>query len=168
MRYYAGNWAYGVWLFRGESHQKLRRLTASAGWVYDQLDRFYDRATAVGLVGKVLGFRLMHLHGRALPVLIPKAVERFEEYEYLDGEIVAGQVLGWNFGDGHLHAEQLLEAVQAQCHFAEDELRCVFVESQPLLRDGLRYRIVDARRGLLEEGELSVDELRTRQPWSST
>jgi hypothetical protein len=30
MRYYAGNWAYGVWLFRGDSHKKLQRLTTSA------------------------------------------------------------------------------------------------------------------------------------------
>ena len=50
-------------------------------WVYDQLARFYDRSTAVGLVGKVMGFRLMHLHGRALPVLVPRAVERLEDYE---------------------------------------------------------------------------------------
>ena len=26
MRYYAGNWPYGVWLFRGESYRKLARL----------------------------------------------------------------------------------------------------------------------------------------------
>ena len=26
MRYYAGNWPYSVWLFRGESHEKLKRL----------------------------------------------------------------------------------------------------------------------------------------------
>ncbi|HWM87866.1 MAG TPA: DUF3556 domain-containing protein, partial [Kofleriaceae bacterium] len=41
MRYYAGNWAYGVWLFRGDSHRKLDRLVKSSPWVYDQLDRFY-------------------------------------------------------------------------------------------------------------------------------
>ncbi|HZJ68142.1 MAG TPA: DUF3556 domain-containing protein, partial [Kofleriaceae bacterium] len=75
MRFYAGNWAYGIWLFRGESYRKLDRLTKAAPWVYEQLDRFYDRATSVGLVGKVMGFRLMHLQGRALPVLLPKAVE---------------------------------------------------------------------------------------------
>jgi hypothetical protein len=107
MRYYAGNWAYGVWLFRGESYRKLDRLTKSSARIYDQLARFYDRATSVGLVGKVMAFRLMHLHGRALPALIPKAVSRLEDYEYLDGEMVAGLALGWNFGDGHLHREEL-------------------------------------------------------------
>lgn len=167
MRYYAGNWAYSVWLFRGESYRKLAKLTTSSDWVYDQLGRFYDRATSVGLVGKVLGFRLMHLHGRALPLLVPKAVDRLEDYEWLDGELVAGMALGWNFGDGHLHHEQLLESLQAQCDFEPEEVRCIFVESQPLFRQSLRYRIVDAATGEIERGELPVDELRSRQPWSA-
>jgi hypothetical protein len=167
MRYYAGNWAYGVWLFRGESYRKLSRLTTSAPWVHDQLARFYDRTTAVGLLGKVMGFRLMHLHGRALSILIPKAVHRFEDYEYVDGEIVAGLVLGWNFGDGHLHREPLLEAVQEQCGFEQGELRCIFVEAQPLGRTTMDYRIVDANSGRLEEGTLDVRALRERQPWTT-
>ena len=166
MRYYAGNWAYGVWLFRGDSYRKLDKLKKSSAWVYDQLDRFYDKATAVGLVGKVMGFRLMHLHGRALPILIPKAVPRLEDYEYLDGEIVAGLVLGWNFGDGHLHREELLDAVQEQCDFAEGELRCVFVEAQPLGKKTMAYRIHDARTGLIEAGEVDIDALRQVQPWA--
>jgi hypothetical protein len=168
MRYYAGNWACGVWLFRGQSYRKLDKIVKSAPWLYDQLDRFYDRATGVGLAGKVMAFRLMHLHGRALPLLIPKAVERFEDYEYLDGEVVAGMVLGWNFGDGHLHREQLLQAVQEQCGVEPGELRCVFIESQPLGRSTMEYRIVDASTGLIEKGELQVAELRERQPWAST
>jgi hypothetical protein len=166
MRYYAGNWAYGVWLFRGDSYRKLARLTTSAPWIHDQLARFYDRPTAVALVGKVMGFRLMHLHGRALPVLIPRAVERFEDYEYADGEIIAGLVLGWNFGDGHLHRESLLRAVQAQCGFEPGELRCIFVEAQPLGGKQLAFRIVDAATGTIETGALSVAELRARQPWA--
>ena len=33
MRYYAGNWAYGVWLFRGASHEKLAKLKKSSAWI---------------------------------------------------------------------------------------------------------------------------------------
>ncbi len=167
MRYYAGNWPYGIWLFRGESHAKLARLVKSSGWVYEQLDRFYPRATSVGLVGKVVAFRLMHLHGRALPLLLPKAVDRYEDYEHVDGELVAGVVLGWNFGDGHLHREQLLEAVQAQCGFEEGELRCIFVEAQPMFARTQAWRIVDAKTGLVAEGEVDVGELQSRQPWAA-
>ncbi len=169
MRYYAGNWAYGVWLFKGDcAKRKLARLTTSAPWIYDQLAKFYDKSTSVGLLGKVMGFRLMHLHGRALPLLVPKAVGDFLDYEYFDGELIAGLVLGWNFGDGHLHREQLLANVQAQCGFEEGELRCIFVEAQPFGGSKMGYRIHDAKKGLLEEGDLDVAELRTRQPWSAT
>jgi hypothetical protein len=167
MRYYAGNWAYSIWLFRGEAYRKLERLKMSSRWVYDQLARFYDRPTSVGLFGKVMGFRLMHLHGRALPRLIPKAVDRVADYEWVDGEVVAGLALGWNFGEGHLHQEQLLESIQASCGFEPGELRCVFVESQPLFGSGLAYRIVDAKTGAIEAGELPIAELRAAQPWSS-
>jgi hypothetical protein len=167
MRYYAGNWASSVWLLRGESYKKLQRLTTSAPWVYDQLALLYDRSTSIGMVGRVMAFRMMHLHGRALPLLIPRAVSRFQDYEYLDGEIVAGLALGWNFGDGHLHHEQLLESIQAQCGFEEGELRCIFLEAQPLGRSTMEFRIHDAKLGLLERGQLEIAELRTRQPWAA-
>jgi len=165
MRYYAGNWAYSVWLFKGESYRRLDSLTKTSAWVYDQLDRFYPHSVGIGLVGKVMAFRLMHLHGRALARLIPKAVDRIEDYEWIDGEIVAGLVLGWNFGDGHLHREQLLRSIQEQCHFESGELRCMMVESQPLGRSTMAYRIVDAKDGLIESGTVNIRELRSQQPW---
>jgi hypothetical protein len=168
MRYYAGNWASSIWLFKGNAYEKLSRLTMSSGWIYDQLARFYDRKTGVGLVGKVMGFRLMHLHGRALPILVPRAVPSgIEGYEWLDGELVAGLALGWNFGEGHLHQEQLMEAIQAQCGFEEGEVRCIFLEAQPMLGKTIAYRIADAKKGVLERGELPVDELQSRQPWEA-
>jgi hypothetical protein len=170
MRYYAGNWACSVWLFRGDSHTKLERLRKSSGWIDDQLGRFYDRPTIVALVSKVVAFRLMHLHGRALPILLPEAVggaERIDEYEWVDGEIVAGVALGWNFGDGHLHNEDLLAAIQAQCEFEPGELRCIFLEAQPFARPIQRWRIHDAATGQIAAGELTVAELRERQPWGA-
>jgi hypothetical protein len=165
MRYYAGNWPFSIWLFRGDSYRKLDKLTMSSRWVYDQLALFYDRPTAVGLVGKVMAFRLMHLHGRTLQTLVPKAVAKLEDYEWIDGELVAGLALGWNFGDGHLHNEQLLGGVQEQCGFEEGELRCIFVEPQALFGKSLAYRIVDAKSGRIEAGELAIDDLLARQSW---
>jgi hypothetical protein len=168
MRYYAGNWPCSVWLFRGESYKRLERLTKTSPWLHDQAALLYDHSVAVGIIGKVIAFRLMHLHGRVLEQAIPKACEgHFDEYEWVDGELVAGLVLGWNFGDGHLHDEQLLRAVQAQCGFEEGELRCVMVESQPMGRSTLHYRILDAKTGLLEEGHAKLAELRARHPWGS-
>jgi hypothetical protein len=167
MRYYAGNWAYSIWLFRGDSYHRLERLTKTSPWIYDQLERFYPRSVAVAVIGKVMAFRLMHLHGRALAQLLPKAVDSVEDYEWIDGELVAGMVLGWNFGEGHLHREQLLRSVQEQCQFEAGELRCIMVESQPLGRSTLHYRILDAKDGLIEEGQADIRRLRTQQPWGA-
>lgn len=167
MRYYAGNWACSVWLIRKDAVKKLERLNTSSPWIYDQLARFYDRRTAVGMVGKVMGFRLMHLHGRLLPHLVPRAVERLQDYEWLDGELIAGLALGWNFGEGHLHQEQLLASLQRQCGFEEGEVRCVFIESQPIHVQALAWRVVDAKTGPLERGATPISTLLAQQAWST-
>lgn len=168
MRYYAGNWPYGVWLFRGENSKKLdSHLTKLAPRVQDQLAPLYDEDTITAVISKVLAFRAMHLQGRALQLLLPKAVANIDEYEYLDGELVAGVVIGWNFGDGHLHNLQLLEAVQSQCGFEEGELRCIFVESQPMGQQTMAYAIADAATGIRETGTVNVRDLRELQPWPS-
>eukprot|EP00698_Gefionella_okellyi_P024836 TRINITY_DN8872_c0_g1_i1.p1 TRINITY_DN8872_c0_g1~~TRINITY_DN8872_c0_g1_i1.p1 ORF type:complete len:561 (-),score=95.31 TRINITY_DN8872_c0_g1_i1:135-1817(-) len=170
MRYYAGNWAYSVWLLKGDSYKKLAKLKQAGPWVYDQLKiAGYPRAVAVGLLGRVMAFRMMHLHGRALPILVPQAIEGGDlgDYEWCDGELIAGIALGWNFGDGHLHDEQLLDALQKQCDFEAGEVRCIFVESQPLFGSSLHYRICDAKTGQMKEGHLPVSEFRTRQAWEA-
>jgi Transmembrane protein of unknown function (DUF3556) len=82
-----------------------------------------------------------------------------------EGELVAGVVLGYNFGDGHFHDRSLLEAVQERCRFEPGELRVVTLESQPAHVQRQRYRIYDAATGLVEEGEVSVAEMVGRQPW---
>jgi hypothetical protein len=92
-------------------------------------------------------------------------VDDIDAYEYMEGELVAGIVLGWNFGDGHLHDMQLLRAVQRQCGFEEGELRCIFVESQPLFRPSLAFTIADAATGVRETGTIDVRALCDLQPW---
>jgi hypothetical protein len=69
--------------------------------------------------------------------------------------------------EAHLYKEELLRAIQEQCGFLPGELRCIFVESQPLGRSTMAYRIHDASTGLLEAGELDVRELGHRQPLSA-
>ncbi len=166
MRYYAGNWGYSVWLFKGRASEKLdTHLVKSAPRVQDQLAKFYDADVRTALLSKVLAFRAMHLQGRALQLLLPRAVDDIDAYEYLDGELVAGVVLGWNFGEGHLHDLQLLRAVQRQCLFEEGELRCIFVESQPMGRPSLSWTIADAATGVRETGKIKVRDLLDLQPW---
>jgi Transmembrane protein of unknown function (DUF3556) len=168
MRYYAGNWATSQWLFRkeGEPERKLdRNLTKSSPIVTEQLKKFYDDEMIEVLTYKGLAFRSMHSHGRALNGLGMRAVDDIEDYDVREGELVAGIVLGYNFGDGHFHNEQLLEAVQERCRFEPGELRVVMLESQPAGDPRQRYRIHDAAEGLIEEGWVKVDDMVVRQPW---
>jgi hypothetical protein len=168
MRYYAGNWATSQWLFRKDSaaEEKLdESLVKAAPVAVKQLMKLYDRDTAELLMYKGLAFRSMHAHGRALNGLLSHAVDDVEQYHVREGEVVAGVVLGYNFGDGHFHNEQLLDAVQERCHFAEGELRVVMLESQPAHSQRQHYRIYDAASGLIEEGYVQVADMVERQPW---
>lgn len=89
----------------------------------------------------------------------------FQEYTYADGETVAGSVLGWNFGEGHLSDETLIEAIQEQVGFESGELRVLCVESQPIQGSSLHWRIVDAKDGQISEGYAELDDLAKRNPW---
>jgi Transmembrane protein of unknown function (DUF3556) len=168
MRYYAGNWATSQWLFQKDSGAEAKldsAIVKAAPIAIEQLVKFYDRDTAELLMYKGLAFRSMHAHGRALNGLVVRAVDDLERYDVREGEVLAGVVLGYNFGDGHFHDEQLLEAVQERCQFAAGELRVVMIESQPAHRQRQHYRIHDAAEGLIEEGYVNVADMVTRQPW---
>ena len=92
-------------------------------------------------------------------------VDNIDDYIWRDGELVAGVVLGWNFGDGHLHDEQLLRAIQKRCNYESGELRCLFVEAQPIFNTCMHWRMVDAKDGMLQEGNACVKDLEALQPW---
>jgi hypothetical protein len=166
MRYYAGNWAYNIWLFRKGSIDKLDSLTKSSGTTREQLTTLLDDDEAVEVaLASAMYHRFMHLEGRPLFDALPRAVDDIDDYEWVEGEVLGGSVIGWNFGDGHLNDTQLLESVQAQCGFEDGELRVVMVESEPLFGHTMRWKIVDAKSGLLEEGETDMRPMRALQPW---
>jgi Transmembrane protein of unknown function (DUF3556) len=168
MRYYAGNWATSQWLFRkdGDAEAKLDSdLVKPAAIVTEQLAKSYDSELIDVLVHKGLAFRSMHSHGRALNGLVQRAVDDVEDYVVREGELVAGVVLGYNFGDGHFHDQRLLAAIQERCRFEPGEVRVVVLESQPAHVQRQRYRIFDAATGLVEEGFVNVADMVERQPW---
>jgi Transmembrane protein of unknown function (DUF3556) len=120
------------------------------------------------IVTKTWAFRAMHPQGRATFGLIPRACgPRHEvDYDIVDGENVSGPTLGWNFGDGHLNHEQLIDALQEVCQFAPGELRVIMLESQPMLRPSQQYRLVDAATGEFERGYVRVADMTARQAWA--
>jgi hypothetical protein len=166
MRYYAGNWAYNIWLVRKGSAAKFEKLVKAAGTMREQLEKMLPDATVVETALTLsMAHRFMHFEGRPLLEALPRAVDDIDAYEWMEGEVLGGMVLGWNFGDGHLNGTQLLEAVQAQCGFEPGEVRVVMVESQPLLGRTMRWRIVDAATGVIETGETVLGAMRGIQPW---
>ncbi|MBV8429779.1 MAG: DUF3556 domain-containing protein, partial [Solirubrobacterales bacterium] len=168
MRYYAGNWATSLWLFRKTTRAEERldeRACTVARITIEQLAKLYDREIAEYFLEKGLAFRSMHSHGRALNGLAARAVSSVDDYNLRDGEIVSGIINGWNFGDGHFHDDQLIAAVQERCEFAEDDLRVVVLEGQPIHRQKQHYWIYDAAAGVLEEGWVDVAEMVKRGPW---
>jgi hypothetical protein len=169
MRYYAGNWATTQWLFRKGSgaEEKLdTHIVKSAPLVSEQVTRLYEDPELTNfLLNKGLAFRSMHSHGRALNALLPHAVDDVESYDAREGELISNVVNGWNFGDGHFHGRQLLEAVQERCGFAPGEVRVIELESEAATSGRQRYRIHDAATGLVEEGSIAVADMIARQPW---
>jgi hypothetical protein len=167
MRYYAGTWPYSIWLFKGNSKMdKLEpNIVKTSKDLRKQLSFFYDEKTSNSILSRGISFRLMHLPSRALHDLLPKAVDNIDEYYWNDGEFLTGEVLGWNFGDGHLHHEQLLESVQKRCNFEDGELRVIMVESPQLHNGRMHWRIHDAKTGLMEEGYTYIKDLKDKMPW---
>ena len=95
------------------------------------------------------------------------AVSRDGEKDYVmtDGERICSTAIGWNFGDGHMHNEQLIAAMQRRCHFEPGEVRVVLIDAQPIHVQAQRYRLVDAAAGEFESGYIRVSDAVTRQPW---
>jgi hypothetical protein len=168
MRYYAGNWGTSTWLFNKESgaEEKLdERIYKPARITVEQLGKVYGREMADFFMEKVLAFRALHSHGRALNALAARAVDEIDSYRIRDGEVVSGVVNGWNFGDGHFHNKQLLDVVQEKCAYEEGELRVVVLEGQPAHVQRQHYWVYDAATGLIEEGWVDVAEMCKRGPW---
>ena len=89
-----------------------------------------------------------------------------DDYVLTDGERVTSSAIGWNFGDGHMHNEQLIAAMQQRCRFAPGEVRVVLLDAQPIYKQTQAYRLVDAATGEFEHGIVKVSDMVTRQPWA--
>ena len=166
MRYYAGNWAYNTWLFRGDALEKMKGLTKASGTLAEQMAQMGADPTAVKAAEMgASGSRFLHLQGRTLHDAVPHAVDDVDNYKWLDGEMVAGFTIGWNFGDGHLGHESLARVLQAQCQWEPGDVRVISVESQPLFGPTMKWRTFDVASGPMAEGETHMYPAQEWQPW---
>lgn len=169
MRYYAGNWDTTLWCIKPSASDKISRgIVAIASMPQAQLERFYGSPEAAQIpLYMGYAFRGFNTHGRALFTLAHRAMAGQNEDDYVitDGERICSTAIGWNFGDGHMHNEQLIAAMQRRCRFEPGEVRVVLLDAQPIHRQIQRYRLVDAATGEFERGYVRVADMVTRQPW---
>jgi len=169
MRYYAGNWDTTLWCVKPSADEKIARgLVAIASMPQAQLARYYGKEKAQIPMYLGYAFRAMNTHGRALFTLAHRAMagEREDDYVIADGERICSTAIGWNFGDGHMHNEQLIAAMQERCQFEPGEVRVVLLDAQPIQKQTQQYRLVDAATGEFEWGVVKVADMVARQPWA--
>ena len=169
MRYYAGNWDTTMWCIKPSAEEKIdKNLIAIANMPAAQLEKFYGSKEAAQIpIYMGYAFRAFNTHGKALFTLVHRAMagQNEDDYSITDGERICSMALGWNFGDGHLHNEQLIAAMQKRCGFEPGEVRVVLLDAQPIHRQRQAYRLVDAATGEFETGYVEVADMVSRQPW---
>ncbi|MBU3706629.1 MAG: DUF3556 domain-containing protein [Mycobacterium sp.] len=173
MRYYAGNWDTTLWCIKPSAEAKIADgVVAIANMPAAQLEKFYGSKEAAQIpIYMGYAFRGFNTHGKALFTLAHRAMAydnddgNEDAYSVTDGERICSMAIGWNFGDGHMHNEQLIAALQRRCHFEPGEVRVVVLDAQPIHRQTQRYRLVDAATGEFERGYVNVADMVVRQPW---
>ncbi|HEX7321487.1 MAG TPA: DUF3556 domain-containing protein, partial [Mycobacterium sp.] len=172
MRYYAGNWDTTLWCVKPSAAEKISSgIVAIASMPAAQLERFYGSREAAEIpIYMGYAFRGFNTHGRALFTLAHRAMagQSEDDYTLTDGERICSTAVGWNFGDGHLHNEQLIAAMQQRCHFEPGEVRVVLLDAQPIQHQRQQYRLVDAATGEFERGYVNVADMVSCQPWDDT
>jgi uncharacterized membrane protein YkgB len=166
MRQYAGNWASAVWTFAPGSEQKLNRVTRSAS---NQIDQFvaagYEPQWAEITLQKTIAWRSMHSQARGLFSLLLTHLPDVDTRTVREGEFVCNSLIGFNFGDGHLHNAELIRAVQREAEFEPGECVIAWVESEALGSGVQHYQLIDAALGVIARGTWKVADAVAEQPW---
>ncbi|APE35436.1 hypothetical protein BOX37_17435 [Nocardia mangyaensis] len=167
MRQYAGNWASALWAFAPGAEAKLNTIAhRPADNQVDQLLAMdYPPAVAEITLQQTIAWRSMHSQGRGLFSLLYKHIPEIDRWTVREAEFACNSLIGFNFGDGHLHALDLIDAVQARVGFAPGEWIVVWVESQPVHKSTQGYMVIDAALGVLERGTWEVADAVEALPW---
>ncbi|MDX2683501.1 DUF3556 domain-containing protein [Streptomyces sp. NY05-11A] len=167
MRQYAGNWASALWAFAPGAEEKLNSLPHRP--TRNQVDQLqamgYPAAVAEITMQQTIAWRSMHSQGRGLFSVLLKNLPDLDRRTVREAEFACNSLIGFNFGDGHLHNIDLINAVQSRAGFAPGEWIVVWVESQPIHRGIQRYQVIDAALGVIERGTWKVADAVREQPW---
>jgi hypothetical protein len=166
MRQYAGNWASALWTFAPGTEQKLNRVTRTAS---NQIDQFiaagYEPKWAEITLQKTAAWRSMHSQARGLFSLLLTHLPDIDTRTVREGEFVCNSLIGFNFGDGHLHDADMIRAVQREAAFEPGECVIAWVESEAFGSGVQHYKLIDAALGVIERGTWKVADAVAEQPW---
>ena len=167
LRQYSGNWASGMWALAPGAEPKLNEhIVKPAPMQKDQLTAMFDADTADVTLHQYLSWRALHSQGRGLnSVMVNQLGADIDAYDPREAELMCSAIVGWNFGDGHLHNQTLIDAIQKRCQFAPGELIVVWAESDPIGRGRQEYWVMDAGVGIVERGSWAVRDAVEEQPW---
>jgi hypothetical protein len=112
-----------------------------------------------------LAWRSLHSQGRGLFSVLLKALPDIDARTVRDAEFICNTLIGFNFGDGHLHNADLIAAVQSEAQFEPGELIVVWVESQAWGSSVQHYKLIDGALGVIEKGTWKVADAVDAQPW---
>jgi hypothetical protein len=167
MRQYSGNWASGMWAFAPGTEAKLNEHIVKASKMQkDQLADAFGEREAEMLLAKLLAWRSLHSQGRGLNSVMMNHLGRdIDAYDLREAEFSCNAIVGFNFGDGHLHDQHLIEAIQKRCQFAPGEFSVVWVESERVFNGRQQYWVMDAAVGIVERGSWAVRDAVEAIPW---
>ena len=172
MRQYAGNWASAMWAFAPGCEQKLDQRIKKAALMQKgqlQLDQpllGYDEPVAEVTMNMMLAWRSLHSQGRGLnSVMMNQLGEDIDTYTLREAEFSCNAIVGFNFGDGHLHDQHLINAIQKRCQFDPGEFIVVWVESEPVFNGRQNYWVMDAAVGVVETGSWAVKDAVGEKNW---
>lgn len=167
MRQYAGNWASAMWMFAPGAEAKLNHgIVKPSTMQKDQLTDIYGEEAAEVVLQQLVGWRSLHSQGRALNSLMMKTLgPDMDLYTPREAEFSCNAIVGFNFGDGHLHDHRLIEAIQERVGFEPGEFLVVWIESEPIANGRQKYWIADAAVGVVERGSYAVADAVCEQPW---
>ncbi|MGV0633784.1 DUF3556 domain-containing protein [Mycolicibacillus trivialis] len=165
MRQYSGNWATGIWAMRPGVEERLNALPGTVRQVDQLVAMGYEPDQAEMMVQRVVGWRSLHGQGRGLLSVAWEHLDDIDARTVREGEVACNTITGWNFGDGHLHGETLIAALQKRLNFAPGDFVVIYAEGQPLFRKTQDYKVIDAALGVVERGTWRTADCVARQPW---
>jgi hypothetical protein len=169
MRQYAGNWATAMWAFAPGGEARLNEhIKKPALMQKQQLTAIYGEEAAEVVMQQLLGWRSLHSQGRGLnSIMMRQLGPDIDTYELREAEFSCNAIVGFNFGDGHLHDHTFIAEIQRRVGYAPGEFLVAWVESEPWGRGRGRqqYWVMDAAVGIVERGSYAVADCVVEQPW---